>query len=169
VVAPNGVHVNWVRNEIPKHATVPTKTGVWISKYAEKSTDEILSATLNPEDHLVWVCFNMEVIIKDKVLNFYTQLCRQHKIMLVVDESHHFGKPGSKRTRRIRGMARKAQYRRILSGTAAEDSPLQLFSQFEILDKGALGHTSLNSFAAEYAITANSIHQDAKVLLECMD
>lgn len=171
IIAPNGVHVNWAHNEIPKHVCSPVEVGLWVSKMKAKSEKTLLSALNNPENKLAFACFNMEVIIKDHILNYYLSFCKRYegKIMLVADESHHFGKPGSKRTKRIRGMARKADYRRILSGTAAEDSPLQLFSQFEILDKCALGHPSLNSFATEYAITANSIHQDAEALLKCTD
>ncbi len=70
--------------------------------------------------------------------------------MLIVDESHHFGQPGSKRTFKIRSLARHTEYRRILTGTPIEDSPRMSYSQFNILENGALGHTTIEGFDEEF-------------------
>ncbi len=163
IVAPNGVHLNWAYNEIPKHTIHDNRViAPWIS--SQKATSKQLIETAIDFNGLSWLCVNMEVIITDLILRYYLRLSKSD-LLLIVDESHHFGKPGSKRTKRIRAMARKAKYRRILSGTAAEDSPLQLFSQFEILEKGALGFTSLSAFAEEYAITIKGIYREASETL----
>ena len=167
VVAPNGVHINWVQNELPKHMGFDYGAAAWISSAKKQSQQNVADVMQHPG--IRWISVNMEIIIRDNVLNMYRDFITEcdDRILLVVDESHHFGKPGSKRTRRIRMMARKADYRRILSGTAAEDSPLQLFSQFEILERGALGHTSLSSFASEYANTAKSVLKEAEEIIKC--
>lgn len=71
--------------------------------------------------------------------------------MAVWDEASDFRTPGSKRTKTARAIAQKAAYRRILEGTTAHNSPLHVFSQYELLQKGALGFTTYDDFKEQYA------------------
>lgn len=71
--------------------------------------------------------------------------------MLVVDESHDFRSPGSKRTKRARSLKRYCKVRRILTGTAVSNSPLAAYSQFELLDDHALGFENFADFEGHFA------------------
>lgn len=156
VVAPNGVHGNWVWKELPKHHWEDVAYAAHAWRFSDDENDERFRAFLEDAalcGGLAWLTVNLESLIRDEVLravNRFRRLFPRH--MLVFDEAHHFGRAGSKRTARARAWARKAAFRRILTGTPVEESPLRAFSQFELLEKGALGFTRYQDFEARYAV-----------------
>lgn len=143
VVAPNGVHRQWAEEQIHLWGRGRQNGFAW--RYSdpenEKKWAEWRQSIHAPILH--WLCINMEVLIKPEIQNVIQWFKQQvGPAMLVVDESHHMARPGAKRTAAARGLGRMFEYRRILTGTVAENSPFQAFSQFEILERGALGHTT---------------------------
>lgn len=173
VIAPNGVHENWVRRELPAHHWdgVPRDTLCWRTSVAGTKAEGRLPAyerrgwreqheafweraerLLKRTDALCWFAFASETMTRKDVRNLVARILRRKKrVMLVVDESDDFGAPDSKKTHMIRAMARKCAFRRILSGTVVENSPLRAFSQYEILEPGALGFERYSDFTARYA------------------
>ncbi len=156
VIAPNGVHVNWREIEIPTHQWQGGKgrshTWRFSDPFNQHLFDMFIMDIKKHDDQLSWFMVNMESLARDEVkkaIKLFKKACG--RIMVVYDESHHFGRPGSKRTKVARGIARIADYRRILSGTSVENSPLQAWSQFELLEKGALGHERYSDFQEEFA------------------
>lgn len=155
IIAPNGVHENWVRREFPKHAFFKYSAHSWSSRRAStKAHQGEVESALGTGDLCV-LAFGKESILSPKVQATIKLALKRGKCAIIVDESHHFGKPGAKRTKLVRGLAKKCAMRRILSGTASGNSPLRLFSQFEILSPGALGFTRFtgsSGFEAHYAV-----------------
>jgi len=155
IVAPNGVHENWVRKEFPKHAFFEYEAHAWCSRrVGTKKHQWEVQAVLSTQ-RLAVLAFGKESILSPKVQAAIKLALRRGPCSLVVDESHHFGKAGAKRTKLVRGLSKKCAMRRILSGTASGNSPLRLFSQFDILSPGALGftrYTGPSGFEARYAI-----------------
>ena len=102
---------------------------------------------------LAVLAVNSESIIHDKPAKIIARFLRRHqgKCMLVVDESHDFRSPGSKRTKRARSLKRYCKVRRILTGTAVSNSPLAAYSQFELLDDHALGFENFADFEGHFA------------------
>lgn len=158
VIAPNGVHCNWVRRQLPVHMwnTVPYVAHAWQASEASKpehaaSLERVLSA--KPSEALAVLAVNSESIIHDKPAKLIGRFLRKYKgrVMLVVDESHDFRSPGSKRTKRARSLKRYCRVRRILTGTAVSNSPLAAYSQFELLDDHALGFDTFSDFEGHYA------------------
>lgn len=154
VVAPNGVHRNWIERELPRHHWDNIAYGSHAWRNSDPHNQDKFEKFLEPwGQSLLWLAVNQESLIIERVRRGIAKFIRMHgPIMLVVDESHHFAVPGAKRTAVCRGLGRVAAYRRILSGTPVENSPLQAFSQFEILEKGALGYTTYADFKEEYAV-----------------
>lgn len=149
VVAPNGVHSNWCAKQLPLHSTVSYQAYAWRSS----DTDRLINVyALGCAFGLSWLTINMEALIRDDAIKAITKFRQGRNFMLVIDESHHFASPGSKRTGKARGLAKYARYRRILTGTAIENSPLQAYSQFQILEPGALGCKTYAEFKRRYAI-----------------
>ncbi|USN14437.1 helicase [Janthinobacterium phage vB_JliS-Donnerlittchen] len=157
VIAPNGVHVNWVRRQLPVHMwdSVPYVAHAWQASEAHRqehaaSMDRCLSYR---GEGLAVLAINSESIIHDKPAAIIRKFLRLHqgKCMLVVDESHDFRSPGSKRTKRARALKRYCRVRRILTGTAVSNSPLAAYSQFELLDEHALGFGTFSEFEGRYA------------------
>ena len=157
VIAPNGVHCNWVRRQLPQHMweTVPYVVHAWQASESHKpehaaSLERVLSCR---GEALAVLAVNSESIIHDKPAKIIARFLRRHqgKCMLVVDESHDFRSPGSKRTKRARSLKRYCRVRRILTGTAVSNSPLAAYSQFELLDDHALGFENFADFEGHYA------------------
>lgn len=157
VIAPNGVHCNWVRRQLPQHMweTVPYVAHAWQASESHKpehaaSLERVLSCR---GEVLAVLAVNSESIIHDKPAKIIARFLRRHqgKCMLVVDESHDFRSPGSKRTKRARSLKRYCKVRRILTGTAVSNSPLAAYSQFELLDDHALGFENFADFEGHFA------------------
>jgi hypothetical protein len=173
VLAPNGVHENWVRRELPAHHwdSVPRDTLCWRTSVAGTKAEGRLPAyerrgwkeqheefwaraerLLASSDRLAWFSFASETVTRKDVRALLARVMRRkRRVMLVVDESDDFGAPGSKKTSMVRALARKCAYRRILSGTVVENSPLRAFSQYELLRPAALGFETYGDFKARYA------------------
>lgn len=155
VLAPNGVHVNWIRRQLPIHMweNVKFQAHAWQSSEAHKPGHAAsLERTLNFRDGLAILAVNSESIIHDKPAAIIKRFLKKRNVMLVVDESHDFRSPGSRRTKRVKALKNYCKVRRILTGTATSNSPLAAYSQFNILADGALGHTRFSDFEADYAI-----------------
>ncbi|MFA5702862.1 MAG: DEAD/DEAH box helicase [Advenella sp.] len=155
VLAPNGVHVNWIRRQLPIHMweRVPYKAHAWQASEAHKpGHGASLERVLNCRDGLAILAVNSESIIHDKPAAVIKRFLKKRRVMLIVDESHDFRSPGSRRTKRVKALKNYCKVRRILTGTATSNSPLAAYSQFNILADGALGFTRFADFEMEFAV-----------------
>lgn len=153
VIAPNGVHRNWLSKEIPDHMPdwCPTKPVYYHSGMTKKETeafDEVLAET----EMLKVFSFNVEAFVSDKATNFMKRVLLSNEVMLVVDESSRIKRPGAKRTKIITKFSNMAKYRRIMTGTPVTKGPEDIYSQFKFLDHQILGYDSFYSFRARYCI-----------------
>ena len=157
VIAPNGVHDNWIRRQLKEHLWKGMKVNqlVWrlsdlVSAKAEKKIYSKFEKYLS-KDRFFWLAVNSESIINPKTRKLIRRFIKEKRFLLIVDESDDFRTPGSKRTSMIRALKRRAEMRRILTGTLVSNSPLAAYSQFEILEDGALGFSNYKSFENKYA------------------
>jgi hypothetical protein len=186
VLAPNGVHANWINRELPKHHwdSVPRSTIYWDTDVAgrnKKGRTRVKAADrddwdaehaafwvkaeqmLKSKERLPWFCFSAASITRPDVRNFIARIKRRRKnIMLVVDEVHDYRSPGSSRTSRARARARHCPYVRILSGTPLDNSPLHAWSQFEILQPSALGFGKYANFKAYFSEYEMQKHRNGR-------
>lgn len=154
VLAPNGVHENWCLREIPKYSAVARALAWCHRERDEPWFASALDAQCDERDRLrsnYWLTVNSEALQYRETRRAIGRFIRGRRFLLICDESDDYGAPGSKRTHAARAIARRAAYRMILTGTVVEDSPLKAFSQYEILEEGALGHGTMESFKRRYA------------------
>lgn len=191
VFAPNGVHANWLERELPIHhwdsvghdalawrTSVAGKTEIsassWISKedrerraYEHAMWWERAEYLLKHSD-TPWFAFNSESMTRPDVRNLIKRILRRKKnVFGIFDESQDFRTPGSKRTKMARSIAYRCAYRRILTGSVVTNSPLAAFSQYELLEREALGFRTYGDYKdhfAEYKITKNRRGQSYSVL-----
>ncbi len=157
VMAPNGVHENWVEREIPIHhwKQAGHRAMAWSATRHRLSREKFraeLSSLLNYRDGLAWFTINEEFRSHKFARAFLQRFLETRRCLLVFDESQAFGTPGSKRTKTMRALSKRGKMVRILSGTLAENSPLRLYSQYELLQKGALGFGTYDDFKRRYAV-----------------
>lgn len=153
VIAPNGVHANWVLREIPTHMSVDTVSYIWRGKPTTKAAKTGYERLYGPvAGKLVVFAINIDAMNTEAGREAMETFLATYKTMLVVDESTRIKNPAAKRTEHVIEIGRAATARRILSGTPLTKGPTDMFAQFDFLKKGLLGTTSYRAFVAEYAI-----------------
>ena len=155
VLAPNGVHTNWTRLELPKHMPdwVRYKAAAWSAtpNKQEKAALEELSAEVG-KGTLRILTMNHEALQTKRGLEFAEKFCLgTRRLMIVADESDAYKNPTAQRTKSLLKLKKYSYWRRIMSGTPINNAPFDAFSQFSFLDEHILGTTSFYAFKAEYA------------------
>jgi hypothetical protein len=144
VLAPNGIHLNWVLNEIPRWSWPINefKAFGWETpKRADWDRIAALKAFEEYHDGIRYLTVNMEALSHSdciKAIRRFRASCHD-KIMLVISEAHHFGRAGAKRTRLARNLGSVAKFITVETGTAILNSPLRAYAIYKILDDLALG------------------------------
>lgn len=156
VVAPNNVHLNWQRRELPKHLwdSVPSRSFVWDAvKTANINYDLEFDAHCAETRRLKWYMVNAEALGNEKGRKYLSQFVKScWRILLIVDEVHEFRWATSKRSRALRSLSNRMAYKRILSANPTDNSPLHAFAEFEILKPGALGFEKYSDFEDRYGV-----------------
>jgi SNF2 family DNA or RNA helicase len=147
VIAPNGVHTNWVVNEIPTHLPdyIARESGAWTNGKPPK-IDYFAKG-----EHLRILTINIEAMATKAGFEFVQKLLRVTNALLVIDESTRIKNPSAQRTKGVMKLAKLARYRRILNGTPVTQSPMDMFSQLLFLDDTATPTTSFVAFRRRYA------------------
>ena len=155
VFAPNGVHMNWTRLELPKHMPdwCRYKTAPWVAgaKIAERKAIE---SVLESGDHTELRIFamNWEALQSKRGQVAAKQFCvSAGSLMIICDESDSIKNPKAARTKALFKLKRFAEWRRIMTGTPINNAPFDAFTQLTFLDENIFGTSSFYAFKAEYA------------------
>jgi SNF2 family DNA or RNA helicase len=166
IIAPAGAYGNWCRvddfdpGEMQKHMSeellkkLPTYK--WVSGKSKKKLSERYRVLVMNVEALSTVVAAREAC--KTFLEFAPT-------MMVIDESTSIKNPKAKRTKQVLGLGQLAKYRRIATGLVAPKSPMDLYSQFEFLDRKILGFNSFYSFRARHAILQDTNFGGRKVKL----
>lgn len=139
LVAPNGVHRNWLTDELPKHMPdevmarihphiyQPVKAG---TKWHKRAVDRCIRSPDIP-----MLLFNYDGFMTDAGKKAAWKLLTTKKCMYILDEAHHIKTPGAKKTKSIVASSRYAPVRRILTGTPVSVGPFDLFTQLKFIDE----------------------------------
>lgn len=161
VVAPKGVHTNWIRREIPAHMSVAQRSGYYLSGAGKRKTAE-LEKLFRPSDErvLTILAINIDAVNHKEGFLLAKRFLQHYKCMMVVDESSRIKNPSAERTKRVIVLGKFAAVRRAASGTPITNSPIDIFSQMEFLSPGTgvLGTTSYRAFVAEYSVLLPADH-----------
>lgn len=146
VITTKGLVGNWSLVELPKHSSVPYRAHVW-------NLDRMKNRMADPASgNLFYFLINVDGVLTQNFPEYFKDFIRVHpKFALVVDESTTCKNPKAARTKRVLSMSRYAKYRYLMSGTPIANSPLDLYSQSEILNPGVLGYPNFYAFRARYA------------------
>lgn len=162
VVAPNGVHLNWVNREIPAHMEGNIVARAWRSgagiKYT-KSLEDLFKVRATGETvPLRFLAVNIDALVTKKGYEFCERFLLSGNAWIVLDESSRIKNPDAARTKALMRLRRYAKGARIASGTPVTNSPVDVFAQMEFLESGLLGTTSYRAFVAEYADVLPATH-----------
>jgi SNF2 family DNA or RNA helicase len=127
IIAPNGVHVNWVSEEIPKHMPIRTleevKSLIYHSSKAKSKTAVKEREKLLQHSGFCVLVLAYEAATTDTFKLFAKRFFAKKRTFMVLDESHRIKKRDGKRKATIVAMGGHAKYRRILTGTPVEIPP----------------------------------------------
>lgn len=151
VMAPNGVHDNWVRRELPKHMpeAIAWKALAWKPK---KSVQEALTEFCKPTKPLRIFTMNWEAMSTEKGFEMAKAFCeRAKRLAIICDESDEMKNPKAGRTKAMMRLRCYSEWRRILTGTPFDGTPFSAFSQYNFLDPKILNCTNYAAFKSRYA------------------
>lgn len=147
LLAPNGVHANWYRNEIPSHYPSDDWCAfVYHSKeIVKRSVQRELDAFLE-DRRFEFLCMTYDALVTEKGKALAKLFLTSGKRALVCDESSRLKNPTAKRTRTALAASKHSPYVRILSGTPIANSPFDAFSQVKILDEDYWKKMGIDNF-----------------------
>lgn len=157
IFGPNNVHLNWARKEVPKHVWTgtPYRSLAWNTTESHKASwCQWFDKFCQPTGKLDFLMVNYEALNNKRFLDgFLAKFVKSHpRYALVIDETHECRGHKSARVKQLRKLRAKAKYRRGLSGTIIDNSPLHAWSQYEILLESALGYNTFADFETHFAV-----------------
>lgn len=168
VVAPNGVHRNWVSDELPRHAGMPYRALDWHSDRAkgqDRALERLLAPTPGRRTEIAWLTLTYEGMTTPRgratLLSFGVGeidargrpvptgwKARYPRFMLVIDEGSKVRNPEAIRTKKTAALRQFASYVRLLNGTPIGNSALDAYSQLKLLDDLFWIRHGIGSFTA---------------------
>lgn len=157
VIAKNGVHHNWVINEIPAHLPdrIPS-TRTW---YSVNRKGKVIIQPEKRAGKLHWITFNIEGFTSKYAEELLIGWLEADDCLVVIDESSRIKNPSAMRTKFLIKAGKLAGFRRIMTGTPLTSGIENIFSQFKFLDENILGHRSFYTFRSEFCIMGGFEHK----------
>lgn len=154
VTAPNGVHEQWVEEQLPAHLPewVRRKCLVYVSNRT-KGWKERADEVLGYQDGLRVVSMHIDAFATEKGVRFAERVLSSGQALWALDESVSIKTPGAKRTKAVLKLRDLAPYRRILTGTPITKGAEDLYSQTRFLSDDVFGFSSFYSFRNRFCVT----------------
>jgi len=155
IIAPNGVHKNWINDELPTHCKVDYESFCWEGVLSKKQKVQL--ELVNKSSKLKVYSFNVEAFISEKQQKMLIEVLKNNRCLFVIDESQAIKNQKAKRTKFFLEVEKKAKpvdlYKRILTGTPVTKGVEDLFSQLQFLNPAIIGLTNYYGFVARYCKT----------------
>lgn len=172
VIAPNGVHANWVSDEIPMHMDPEVlkhvRCHIWYSTNTKKHANSF-EGTLYHKGLAVLV-MSYDAIRTEKGKTAWKRFLEQRRCLYALDEAHYIKSPGAKTSKRILGSKVAAKYKRVLTGTPVDNSPFDLYNQLRFLDPDIWREFGVRTFSAfkQYFGIWETISYDGGAFPKCI-
>lgn len=148
ILAPNGVHRQWVYEQIPAHYPEDIETEAHAWKIGKPPP-----GLMERSDPLKVLSMNIEAINFEKGYAFAEEFLQAQRCLFILDESTRIKSPSAKRTKKALKLSRMAEYKRIASGAPVTQGLEDLYTQCAFLDPHLLGFRSFYSYRAKVCIT----------------
>lgn len=151
VLAPNGVHHNWVDHELPKHLGVPYAAHAFDngrhSGKVKRYQEELMDFLLRDEGKLKVLSVSHNALLKPSLVEhqrrggyptalsgLLVDFCRTRRVLIVGDELGALKNHEGKMSMSAQALSRLCPYRLGLDGTPVDNSPLDLYALGLYLD-----------------------------------
>ena len=156
IIAPNGVHRQWINEAVPEHMTDKVLVRAHIWKPTTKLPKQFPLDPRETVKRLRVIAFNVEAFSTQsgKALKMVRALMATGRWLLVMDESTRIKNGRAQRTRVIvKYVAPGAACRIILTGTPVTKGLEDFYTQFEFLNPNIIGMSSWTGFRNRYCVT----------------
>lgn len=150
IVCPIVVVRNW-QNEIKKYTVIPEPLVVPLTGTGHQRAESFRKYVLEGGSNIVITNYE-SLLMKD----LQPLLWQWQPEVLIVDESQKVKSLQAKRTKELLRLSRTGRYKYLLSGTPVLNSPMDLFSQYLVMDDGATFGSNFYAFRARYFRDANA-------------
>jgi SNF2 family DNA or RNA helicase len=135
VLAPNGVHRNWITDELPAHLPkrIERTTHFYTSRKANTLKHKRACRAVVESRGLAVLAMSYDALMTAAGLKLAGQMLTKRKCLYVADESTRIKSPGAKRTKRVIATGKRATYKRTLTGTPVTQGPLDVYAQMRFL------------------------------------
>lgn len=149
IIAPKGVHRQWIEEQIPEHINPEVKWRgiIWKQK-------EIDDRDMRCKGGLAVFAMNIDAIRTPKGFAMAEKFLKVHngRSFLTLDESHKIKNWTADRTKAAWALGEMAHFKRIMTGTLLSRNIIDAWSQFKFLDVNILGHRYMTSFRNRYCV-----------------
>lgn len=152
IVAPNGVHRNWLTDELPAH--MPDKVikqcfqVLFDSGKAGTRKYKLGIDALLKHKGLAVLAMSYDGFMSKAGKKLAWDFLRLRRCIYILDEGHYIKSPGAKRTKSILASGKYAPYRRLLTGTPVAQGPFDIYAQIKFLCPDFWIDRRLGSFMA---------------------
>lgn len=140
IVAPGGVHRNWVEEEIPTHVPDLVMPHVRAFCYqADKAESKWHKKAVHEVTHhsgFSWLSISYEAFVTKEGKRSLIEFFDRRRVFYALDEGQNIKNPDAVRTKSILKSAKYARYRRDLTGTPIAVGPFDMYTQIEWLEEG---------------------------------
>jgi len=177
LIAPNTVHSQWAKEQIPEHSSVPYMIKVWKGSSRSKGYEKTLDKFFETDYKcLKWFCVNVEAFSTEKQIERFRSFVKEHKTAIILDEATTIKNPSANRTfnitynlgrvikkgKKIVASIPYSKYRYILTGTMVTNSPYDLWSMFEFLSQDYFD-MNYYAFKNRYGIERTDVVKDTNI------
>lgn len=138
VLAPPGVHRNWINDEITKHMPIRVRknmeTGFWNSQKFKTKPHQTLFKRLRHFKGLSVAAFSYPNFKTTHAREWLRDFMKNRKVMIIADEAHNIKTFGVEQTKLALAAAKLCPYRRVLTGTPISTGPFDIYTQIMFVD-----------------------------------
>ena len=152
VIGPKSAYGDWKRKHVPEHLSDDVGAYIvyeWIGDTRTKDRKALEAFVSKSPKVFKIFAINTEAFQHPKIMNYINQFITSGDTLICLDESHLAKNTQAKRTKALKKVFAKCQYRRIATGTLMERVE-DIYSQFDLLKSGLLGYTRFTAFKARY-------------------
>lgn len=149
ILAPNGVHRNWVEREIPAHLAIDGYRALCYEtrKAGQKGHTQDLEELIT-HSGFAFLAMSYDSFVTDKGKALAKRFLTTREVIYGLDESRRIKSPGAKRTKTVLASAKFAKYRRILTGTPVANGPFDIYAPMRFLEPEFWRPHGMRSFEA---------------------
>jgi Mesyanzhinovviridae DNA helicase len=176
LVAPKGLHRNFVDREIPKHLTDEQRetwaTLSWNSEAAATKAWRDTARQFLSRPGFKLLAMSYDGLMMEGGRALAKEFLTENKCLYVLDESARIKNPNAKRTVRVLASGSFASYRRIMTGTPISNAPWDAWSQLKFIDDNFWkphGLDSIEAMKASFGLWDRAVRRVPIAQAQAMD